>query len=220
MNSEQFRRVKQAMLNIFNILDEMEKSGAPSEQLQAEVEQMVQEYYRLQAQLLDSDLSSIPFEEWEGLTLMSEGELDFSKTYLNQTFQFSKSRRWGVIDARYGSSLDYTFTSAECETIDKLIVKESLKYTNTFNYCIGLKNITIEGVIGETINFAYCPLTKQSIESVVSHLSTSASGKVLSLSTSAVKKAFETSAGANDGTTSAEWLALIATRSNWTIGLS
>ena len=90
MNLEQFRHIKQAMLNIFNRSDEMEKSGVPSEQLQAEVEQMVQEYYRLQAQLLDSDLSSIPFEEWEGLTLMSEDELDFSKTHANIDFSLLK----------------------------------------------------------------------------------------------------------------------------------
>lgn len=90
MNLEQFRQIKQAMLNIFNRFDEMEKSGVQSEQLQAEVEQMVQEYYRLQAQLLDSDLSSIPFEEWEGLTLMSEDELDFSKTHANIDFSLLK----------------------------------------------------------------------------------------------------------------------------------
>ena len=51
-------------------------------------------------------------------------------------------------------------------------------------------------------------------------LTDTASGKTITFSKTAVNKAFETSAGANDGSTSAEWLALVGTKPNWTISLA
>ena len=51
-------------------------------------------------------------------------------------------------------------------------------------------------------------------------LSDTASGKTLTLSLTAVNNAFETSAGAKDGSTSAEWTALVDAKTNWTITLT
>ena len=51
-------------------------------------------------------------------------------------------------------------------------------------------------------------------------LSTTTTGLTVTFSKTAVDKAFETAEGANDGSTSPEWLALVATRPNWGIGLA
>lgn len=97
----------------------------------------------------------------------------------------------------------------------------SLIYEAFFE-CNSLANLRIEGTIGQDgldLHWS-APLTKASITSVVNALSTTSSGKTVTLPLAAVKREFATAAGANNGNTSAEWLALAGTKSNWTITLS
>ena len=149
--------------------------------------------------------------------------LDTSKTYLNSFAQYSLSKRWGVIDATYcansSSAFGYAFASAHCETIDKLIVNDKVVTTNGFNNADKLTNITIEGTIGKNFDIHWSPLSYDSIVSIISHLSDTATGQTLTLSKAAVNKAFETSESANDGSTSAGWQALVASKPNWTFSL-
>lgn len=91
--------------------------------------------------------------------------------------------------------------------------------TGSFTDCRVLKNIKVRGKIADNINFQWCPLSYDSILNIMSHLSDTAQWKTLTLSKAAVNKAFETSASSNDGSTSPEWLALVATKQNWTISL-
>jgi hypothetical protein len=113
-----------------------------------------------------------------------------------------------------------TFINSKVETIDKMIVTESLKYIGTFNACADLKNIVFEGVIGQSINFQWSTLlSHDSIVSVITALSTTATGMTATFSKTAVNNAFETSEGAADGSTSTEWTTLIGTKTNWTISL-
>jgi hypothetical protein len=63
-------------------------------------------------------------------------------------------------------------------------------------------------------------LTKASITSAINGLNDSVTGKTVSFRLVAVNKAFETSEGANDGSTSAEWQSLVGTKPNWTISLA
>ena len=112
------------------------------------------------------------------------------------------------------NGLQYTFIGSSVETIDKLIVVENLKYSDTFNSCANLKNIVFEGVIGQAINFQWSTLlSHDSIVSVINALSTTASGQTATFSKTAVNNAFT---GGSDGS---EWQALIATKPNWTISL-
>ena len=105
--------------------------------------------------------------------------------------------------------------------IEGIVVGENNVLTNCFVGCTSLAHVIFEGVLAQNgLNMSNCPLDKESIESVVSVLSTTTSGLSVTLSKSAVNKAFETSVGANNGSTSAEWLALVATRSKWTISLA
>ena len=92
-----------------------------------------------------------------------------------------------------------------------------------FDFCYKLKNITVLNTIVGNINFKDSPLTKASILSVFNALSTSATGKTATFKKTAVDAAFETSTGANDGSTSSEWLAMVdrdtGEKRNWTIAL-
>lgn len=105
--------------------------------------------------------------------------------------------------------------------IEKLTLKENLLYTGTFTSCSALEEIEFAGVIGNSLDLHWSTLlNKASITSLINILSPNVSGHTITLSLTAVKKAFETSVGANDGNTSAEWTSLIATKSNWTISLT
>lgn len=135
--------------------------------------------------------------------------------YFSQMFQSSATKRIPeiVCTSDYGYGLEYTFTNSQVETIDKLVVMESLTYPNTFNGCANLKNIIFDGVIGNNIDFSACVvLSKASIENIIEHLSGTASGKTLTLSSTAVTSAF-------GSTTASAWTTLVNSKSNWTISL-
>jgi len=148
-------------------------------------------------------------------------EVDFSNcTSFRQTFAYASTPRLGVIDARKATNFHDTFAwSSAITTIDKLIFAETTPIINAFTKCTKLANIVVEGTIGVTVDFKDCPLTKDSITSVVNALSSSASGKTATFNKAAVNSAFETSEGANDGEASAEWTALLSTKTNWTFTL-
>lgn len=125
-------------------------------------------------------------------------------------------KRVGVIDGRASHREIYTFQGAfewdiYLEEIEKIIVSEdgSQGFMNAFNACYSLKEIRFEGVIGQDISFADCPLSRASIESIMAALSPTTSGKTLTLSAGAVSNAFS----------SAEWSALKATRPNWSFNV-
>lgn len=106
-------------------------------------------------------------------------------------------------------------------TIDKLVVNATNTFVSWFQSCTALENLTVEGTIGQTgLTLQYSTkLSKASIASVINALSDSTSGLSVTLSKTAVSTAFETSAGAADGSTSEEWAALVATKPNWTVNL-
>lgn len=97
--------------------------------------------------------------------------LDFSKC-ANLSYVFGSSYFTGVgeIKATGGiNALTSAFVSADrLVTIEKLVLLNngSNTFSSTFTGCSALKNITIEGVIGNNISFADCPLTAESAWSV------------------------------------------------------
>ena len=84
-----------------------------------------------------------------------------------------------------------------------------------------LEDLTVTGVIGgDGFNVQWSTLlSKASITSIINALSSTTTGLTVTLSLAAVNKAFETSTGANNGSTSTAWTTLIATKTNWTISL-
>ena len=154
--------------------------------------------------------------------------LDFSQaTNTQYLFNNSQFTRIGIVDVRSSTNsrpLDNTF--AQCTnlvTIDKIYLKTGTQgeCANTFSGCTALKNLSLEGEIksnGFDIRYSTL-LSKASITSIINALSTTTSGLTVTLSKTAVNNAFETNTGSADGSTSQEWLNLIATKSNWTISL-
>lgn len=123
------------------------------------------------------------------------------------------------IDITNCSSNGQVFQYAQkMKTIRKLIIGEnSVVPSALFGGCSALENITIEGVIVKSINFQWSTkLSRSSIESIIFHLSLSV-GKTLTLSKTAVDKAFETSEGANNGSLTGDWTYLEDYCADWEI---
>lgn len=120
----------------------------------------------------------------------------------------------GKFDTRMATELIAAFQNASgIVTIDKIILKDdgSQVVTNMFLACSALVNVEIEGKFGNNISFSdSTKLSKASITSVINALSSTTSGKTLTLSATAKNNAF----------TDSEWSALIATKTNWTISLA
>ena len=154
--------------------------------------------------------------------------LDFSNvTNADRIFNDTQFTHIGIVDLSNGVAVNSTFACGSAnnnlETIDKIILKDdgSNTFSAAFTNLNALKNITFEGVIGKSgFNLQWSKsLSRDSIVNIVSCLSTETSGLSITLSKNAVNKAFATNTGETNGSTSAEWLALIGTRSNWTISL-
>lgn len=101
---------------------------------------------------------------------------------------------------------------------------QRVNWNSTFNDCSELVNLSLTGKIyernGNALNLSWSKkLSKASIINLIDCLDESVVDQYITISLTAVNNAFETSAGAADGSTSVEWNALIATRSNWTINL-
>jgi hypothetical protein len=113
----------------------------------------------------------------------------------------------------------FSYTYGRVVEIEKIITKESVTYASWF-LNTNLTEIRFEGIIGQDINFQWSTnLSLDSLMSIIEHISSTASGKTATFSKIAVNNAFETSEGLADGSTSEEWLNLIATKNNWTISL-
>lgn len=149
--------------------------------------------------------------------------LDFSRCVSMQNcFGSANISRLGVIDIRMAKTTYYgIFASKYLKTVDELIVDENVKYSSLFNNATALENLTITGTIGQN-GFSVAQSTKlsrASIISIINALSDTTTALTVTLSKTAVDKAFETSPQASDGSQSAEWTALEGTKTNWTISL-
>lgn len=150
-------------------------------------------------------------------------KFDFSNcTTFDYAFAYSSKLKTlpSFIDCSKSNNLQGTFSEGGFVDLHIKVAKTT-KFSGTFGTMHELTNFQVDGVIGQNgFNVQWSTkLSKASIESIINCLSTDTSGLSVTLSLTAVKKAFETSEGANDGNTSEEWLNLIATKPNWTIKL-
>ena len=152
---------------------------------------------------------------------------DFSKaTVFSKTFGRGFWKHLNVIDMSSATSAMYTFypyvtEPYRIESIERLIFSENTVFDrSTFLYATQLKHAIFAGIIARSLEVQWSPLDRESLTSIINALSTTTTGLTVTLSRTAVNKSFETSTGVNDGSTSTEWLALVATRSNWTIALA
>lgn len=132
----------------------------------------------------------------------------------------SKITHFPILDLSNCSNTNQCFNSSQyLRYLEKIIVSNKTSFTgSTFN-AEHITEIRFEGEIASSLSFVSDCLTKESIKSIFNALSTVTSGLTLSMRVRSVNQAFETSYKAMDGSTSSEWLNLIATRNNWTISL-
>lgn len=141
---------------------------------------------------------------FEGIT-GAQNMFYYSKILNLPTIDFSKATSVWALDGAFNSCY-------YLKSIDKIIVSENTKFRDTtFKGCPELEEIRFEGVIADTnLDFSASPkLSKASITSIINALSASTSSLNIRLSQRAVNNAF----------TTAEWQALEATKTNWTISL-
>lgn len=158
-----------------------------------------------------------------GLTELSNSlgiEIIIQPSTLLNAFCFSSINEC-KIDGIYLTSLDYAFIDSELVTLELIGLLPKCSFGKAFERCSKLENLTTTGTIGQNgLNLQWSTrLSKASWVSVVGCYSTTISGLSMTGSLDSVNSAFETSEGANDGSTSAEWLNLIATRPNVSFNL-
>ena len=140
-----------------------------------------------------------------------------------QMFQSAKIKDVPVVDLSNVTYQSHTFSYSNIETIERVILGDKVTSVGSpFVYMIYLKHCIFDGVLafsGLDLKDSKL-LDKESITSLINILSTTTSGLSVTLSLTAVNKAFETSEGANNGSTSTEWQTLENSKQNWTINLS
>ena len=158
-------------------------------------------------------------------SLASVPEIDTAQgTNFNSMFSgCTKLAAAPPLDTSKGTSFSSMFYN--CTSLASVPALDISKCTSTYDVfynCAALENLALTGLVKTSgLNLSYSSkLSKASIASVINALDASVSGKSVTLSRTAVNAAFETAAGANDGSASAEWQNLIAAKSNWTISLS
>ena len=129
-------------------------------------------------------------------------------------------------DFSSATSLNGTFACSDGGQMNNITIKVTEKctnYSNAFSYAsrlIELRFTDDSTIVANLDLMRSTQLSHDSIVNVINTLSSVETGKTISLSKTAVNTAFETSAGAADGSTSTEWTNLVATKSNWTFSLS
>lgn len=119
-----------------------------------------------------TDNASYMFDNYKcpGIDFVVNGvELDVSRANsLTYLFRDADIQRVGTIDCTGCKDLNRLLFHCSIETIDKFVVTENITYDVPFEYAFSLKNITIEGVIGNSIKFQYCSeLTLDSAKSIL-----------------------------------------------------
>lgn len=143
--------------------------------------------------------------------------LDTSRTwYFEGMFQNCHCTRLPIVNMGNAKSANYMFMSSLAVTIDKIIVNETCTWSNSFTNAKNLANITVEGILGQDINFSWSPLSVESMKSVITHLKnyagTADAGKKTVKFTDACWTALEADSVAPDGNT---WRDYVETTLGW-----
>ena len=147
--------------------------------------------------------------------------LDLSECrYLPTFFYQSKFTKLPLLNAPNCNNITNICGGCTNLTNFNLIAGTVTSISSAFSNCTSLTDVALNCVIAASISFQWSPLSKVSIGSVMAALSDEVTEKTVTFQKSAVDSAFETAEGAADGSTSEEWLALVDTKSNWTVTLA
>lgn len=153
---------------------------------------------------------------------------DFSNCKdLRYAFSYAKVSDAGYVDLRNCDNAGVScmfLGSHDVETAHLRIPDDGMLDigATSFNYSYGMKNLTIEGVIGKNFNIKESSkLTADSIRNIIDCLDGSTTGRTVSFSKKAVNTAF--SIDIDDETTypdDSEWYQLMQSKSNWTFNFA
>lgn len=147
-----------------------------------------------------------------GVTFDTSGITSRGDTMFLDAYYLTRAPYIDLSNTTYSSGASNIFSGCqELETVIGLRVNDAgtTSLTNAFYNCKKLKNIVIDGVVGVDFDIRYSPLTRASMENIVSVLSDTETGKTVYFKASAKTNAF----------TDEEWSELIATKPNWTFTL-
>ena len=124
----------------------------------------------------------------------------------------------GHIDVSGSKKLNGIFHNAHVlEHVESITGTDGVQFIDSDFYCDKLKHIIFTNcTINNSINLARCPLSKDSISSVINALSSTAEGKTVTLKKSAVNTAFGMDID-NTSTYTDEWTNLVNSKYNWKI---
>lgn len=170
----------------------------------------------------DADINTVV----EHLTINCPNQVTSLNDAVNGKKDYTLKHLTLNVDTSAADRMRYAFNyNAALEIIDGTPIDASNVTTESylvgmFEGCYGLKFVRFKGTIQVHISFYRSrSLEKGSIVNVFSCLSNEISGLTATFAKEAVNTAFETSPGAADGSTSTEWLELVATKPNCTISL-
>lgn len=150
--------------------------------------------------------------------------IDTSRCYnMYFAFQGLGSAHFPVIDMRAvtaRTNARYPFYNCtKLQSIDGLYLP-NVGVENPFHLCESLREVRIlgDGKFLIDVDMSVCPLSRESIESVMAALSDDVTGQTLTLNGVAVDMAF--SDGEGGGVASDEWTALVTSKPNWSIVLA
>lgn len=167
------------------------------------------------------------FINYNGTTLpmgidMSNVNLNATKTQMASYRMFQGNELLKYVHDMNLPAMDYyNFAFAYCfelETIEMIRSNQASDFSNAFEECYKLKNITFDGVIGKDINFHHSPLlTIESMKNIVSHLADYSveNTHIYTVTfTDACWEALEADSTAPDGTT---WREYVQNALGWNI---
>ena len=171
-----------------------------------------------------------------------KGELDLSARFSELDIILDTSQATSVASMFRGSdvtkvptidlsSIDITATSSSAgayyifsgcsklHTVEKIISKENVTYSNSFQNCSALENITFEGVIDQSISFKQSYMLKPgSLDSIVGALANlvGKDSQILEVHTSIKAMIDEDNAKEDTDDTKHFWLSTLRSK-NWTL---
>ena len=116
--------------------------------------------------------------------------LDMSKsTGNNATFGYTKNTLLPKLDFSSATLLQSTFSSSsQLVEIEEMVVHEKLQYASTFSGCTALEHLIVTGTIGQNgFDVSACPLSRDSLISIINALMSGAS-KTITLGTTNLAK--------------------------------
>lgn len=118
---------------------------------------------------------------------------DFSRiTLANYTFYGCNLTRLPFLDLSGCTRLTSTFHNSQNLHTLCLRLGENTAYNRAFDGCVALEHVTVEGTIGQSgLSFAACPLTRESLLSIVDALKDGVSGLTVTLGESNLAKLTE-----------------------------